>query len=80
MDLQPYRELVTIKYRPGGVHRNADALSRAPLPVVNSMSHIFIDPSFLEKIKSGYIHHEDCKRLVRQLSTENPLLILSLFV
>jgi hypothetical protein len=33
LELQPYRDCVTIKYREGIVHLNADPLSRAPLPV-----------------------------------------------
>jgi len=32
MELQPHRETMTIRYRAGKVHSNADALSRAPLP------------------------------------------------
>lgn len=31
MKLQPYREHMTIKYRAGRVHTNADSSSRAPL-------------------------------------------------
>ena len=37
MELQPYRENMTIKYRAGRVHTNADPLSRAPLPICNSI-------------------------------------------
>ena len=36
MELQPYRDHMTIKYRPGRVNANADPLSRAPLPYDSS--------------------------------------------
>jgi hypothetical protein len=45
---------MTIQYRPGRIHHNADALSRAPLPEVNSISTASIDPSFLERVRTGY--------------------------
>jgi hypothetical protein len=38
MELQPYREHMTIKYRAGRVHTNADPLSRAPLAECNAVA------------------------------------------
>ena len=69
MELQPYRENMTIKYRPGRVHTNADPLSRAPLPVCNvseagcsenailcnTVSAVQVEAEFTDFISSGYI-------------------------
>lgn len=70
MDLQPYKEHMIIKYRAGKIHQNADALSRAPLPVVNGMSHATIDPAFLEKIKAGYMQDPETKKLLDSLTAD----------
>lgn len=67
MDLQSYKDHVIIKYRAGKVHQNADALPRAPLPLVNGMSHVFIDPGFLDKVRTGYEQDERTKNLMEQL-------------
>lgn len=72
MDLQPYKEHMVIKYRAGKVHQNADALSRAPLPVINVMSHISIDTSFLDRIRTGYQHDRNAQKIIEQLNTESP--------
>jgi hypothetical protein len=55
MELQPYREHMTIKYRAGKVQTNLDPLSRAPLPVCNTFSPMQMDDSFLTKVKEGYM-------------------------
>lgn len=72
MDLQPYKEHMIIKYRAGRVHQNADALSRAPLPVVNGMSHVSIEPDFFANIKAGYEHDSEARKLRELLNSDHP--------
>lgn len=72
MDLQPYKEHMVIKYRAGRIHQNADALSRAPLPTVNGMSHVSIDPAFLDQVRIGYERDEQTKKLLEQLRADSP--------
>jgi hypothetical protein len=38
LELQPYKDYITIKHRPGKAHSNVDPLSRDPLPLVNSLT------------------------------------------
>jgi hypothetical protein len=61
MELQAYREHITIKYRPGRVHTNADLLSRAPLQTsnvavatCNTISAASVEPDFISFVKSRY--------------------------
>lgn len=72
MDLQPYKEHMVIKYRAGKIHKNADALSRAPLPTVNGMSHASFDPAFLQRLKHGYAKDDYTARLLEHLRSDNP--------
>ncbi len=70
MELQAYRENMTIQYRPGRVHHNADALSRAPLPSINNITVASIDPSFLERIKAGYKVDKEFSEIISHFNSD----------
>lgn len=72
MELQPYREWMTIKYREGRVHLNADPLSRAPLPVCNSITTIEIPSDFVRSLIDGYKHDDHFQRVQEGLLAEPP--------
>jgi transposase InsO family protein len=54
MELQPYRDWMTIKYREGRIHLNADPLSRAPIAECNTVTVVDIPRDFIEAIVEGY--------------------------
>jgi transposase InsO family protein len=73
MELQPYRDWMTIKYREGRVHTNADPLSRAPLPVCNSITTAKVPDDFAISIKEGYQHDVYFQKVREGLEQEPPL-------
>jgi hypothetical protein len=72
MDLQPYRPHMTIRYKPGRVHSNADPLSRAPAEVNNAQAipacyHITTlkpDDRFAERVRQGYKFDDAAKKVI----------------
>jgi hypothetical protein len=68
LELQPYRDSMTIKYRAGRIHTNADPLSRAPLATTNvaavntdstfatcnNISAATVEADFLRFVSDGY--------------------------
>jgi hypothetical protein len=79
MDLQPYREHMTIKYRAGKVHTNVDPLSRAPLPVCNNISTIDVDSDFSKMVAEGYQTDQAFKTIEASLKSDDPLPQFDLF-
>jgi hypothetical protein len=73
MDLQPYREHMTIKYPAGKVHTNVDPLSRAPLPICNNISTIDIDSDFSKLVAEGYQTDQAFKTIEASLNSDDPL-------
>jgi hypothetical protein len=73
MELQPYRDNMIIKYRPGRVHTNADPLSRAPLPVCNTVvtcntvSAATVESDFVSLITFGYVADPHFSSILRDL-------------
>lgn len=68
MDLQPYKEFMSIKYKAGRLHQNADALSRAPLPSTNIASVVKVAPDFLTQVREGYNHDSEFIALLENLA------------
>lgn len=67
MELQAYRDNMTIQYRPGRVHFNADALSRAPLPTTNNVTAVNMNTKFTEEIRKGYDTDSEFRDIVQSL-------------
>lgn len=73
LELQPYREWMTIKYREGRVHLNADPLSRAPLPVCNSITFAQVPEDFKRTLIDGYEHDEQFRKIRGGIALDPPL-------
>jgi hypothetical protein len=78
MELQPYRPHMTIRYRAGRVHENADPLSRAPLAETNHLAicnHIpvaKVDSSLYNSIKCGYLQDKDFGQIYASVQLKVP--------
>lgn len=68
LELQAYRDNMSIQYRPGRVHFNADALSRAPLPTTNNITSVSIDSAFTDRILEGYKHDPEFREIINSLN------------
>jgi transposase InsO family protein len=73
LELQPYRDWMTIKYREGRVHLNADPLSRAPLPECNNVTTTTFPEEFLSAITNGYPNDLYFQRVLEGLRMDPPL-------
>jgi hypothetical protein len=73
LELQPYRDWMTIKYREGRVHLNADPLSRAPLPECNNITTTTLPEEFMNTITNGYPKDPHFQRVMEGLRMEPPL-------
>jgi transposase InsO family protein len=80
LELQPYRDWMTIKYRQGRIHLNADPLSRAPLPECNNITTVEIPQEFLDSIRNGYSNDPYFQRITEGLRTDPPLREFDRFV
>jgi hypothetical protein len=56
LELQPYRDLMTIKYRAGKKHANVDLLSRSPLATCNFVSVVTPPDELMRQPQQGYTH------------------------
>lgn len=54
LELQPYRDFMTIKHKAGKKHFNVDPLSRAPLARCDVVSVVKPPMDFIETIKAGH--------------------------
>jgi hypothetical protein len=73
LELQPYRDWMTINYREGRVHLNADPLSRAPLLECNNIMTAEIPEEFMDSIRNGYPNDPYFQRVTDGLQTDPPL-------
>jgi hypothetical protein len=73
MELQPYRDWMTIKYREGRIHLNADPLSRAPLPECNQITAVEAPEGFLKSIIEAYPQDPYFSRVLQGLTDVPPL-------
>lgn len=73
LELQPYRDDMTINYRQGRVHANVDPLSRAPLAVCNMIT-TSAQPSndFYQRLRDGYKDDEQFSRIIEGLAMDPP--------
>lgn len=72
LELQPYRDWMTIKYREGRIHLNADPLSRAPLPVCNSITTVQIPQEFPTALKEEYTFDLYFQKIQEGITSEPP--------
>jgi transposase InsO family protein len=73
LELQPYRDWMTIKYREGRIHLNADPLSRAPLPECNSITTATIPDAYIQDIVEGYRSDAYFQRVAEGITADPPL-------
>ncbi|KAL1915429.1 uncharacterized protein VTP21DRAFT_6887 [Calcarisporiella thermophila] len=69
MEIQPYREFMKIKHKPGKKHSNVDPLSRYPLKQVNFISTVNTSPELLSDFIQGYQHDPYFDEIARLLKT-----------
>lgn len=72
LELQPYRDFMTIKYKEGKKHSNVDPLSRAPLARCNVVSVVTPPNDFIETLKAGYSGDDYLKHVLESFVTETP--------
>ena len=78
MDLQPYRPHMTIRYKPGRVHSNADPLSRAPAdggsdgPICYHITTLTSDKAFDDRFRAGYQADPAAKRIMDSVTSPDP--------
>jgi hypothetical protein len=82
MDLQPYRPNMTIRYKPGRVHSNADPLSRAPHDqqvhsnIVAKVFHITVldtSQTLFKDIREGYAGDLAANKILTSILSDSPL-------
>ena len=78
MELQPYRPNMTIHYRAGRVHENADPLSCTPLAetnhlaICNQILVAKVDNTLYDSIGSGYLQDKDFGQIYASVHLEVP--------
>jgi hypothetical protein len=70
---------MTIKYREGRIHLNADPPSRAPLPVRNAITTTSIPKDFVTAVVQGYGEDSHFQGIVKAVTSEEPPWELSCF-
>jgi hypothetical protein len=71
-ELQPYRAWMTIQYREGRVHTNADPLSRAPFPECNIITVLNTPQYFVDSLVEGYARDPYFQRVLEGITSTPP--------
>lgn len=83
MDLQPYRDNMQIRYRPGRVNHNADPLSRSPVDELSTdkapicltaiAATSIGDTNLISLIRKDLLDDPECAKIITSLSSGEPL-------
>jgi hypothetical protein len=63
---------MTIKYREGRVHTNADPLSRAPLPECDTITVLDTPQDFTDSLVEGYARDPYFQRVLEGITSTPP--------